>query len=54
MQIDFLLKSDVLTAVTVVVPYTGDIDAWREKNTSGQRTRPFRSRCLKSLFSLRR
>ena len=43
MRIDFLLKSDVLTTVAVVVPYTWGIDAWRKKNTSGHRTRPFRS-----------
>ena len=43
------LKSNVLTAIAVVIPSTWSIDAWREKNTSGHRTRPFRSRCLKSL-----
>ena len=50
MWIDFLLKSDVLTAVAVVVPYTLSIDPWRKKK-SGHCTRPFRSRCLKSLIS---
>ena len=43
MRTDFLLKSDVLTAVAVEAVARGG------KNTSGHRTRPFRSRCLKSL-----
>ena len=51
MRIDFLLKSDVLTAVAVVVPYTWALTRGGKKNTSGLLTRPFRSRCLKSLFA---
>ena len=52
MRIHFSLKSDVLTAVTVVVPWTWGIGAWREKNGFGLCTRLFRSRCLKSLLFL--
>ena len=43
MRIHFLLKSGVLTAVTVVVPWTWGIDAWREKSTFGHRNWLFRS-----------
>ena len=52
MRLHFLLKSDVLTAVTVVVPWTWGIGAWREKSTFGHRPRLFRNRCLKSLVFL--
>ena len=52
MRIHFLLKSGVLTAVTVVVPWTWGIDAWREKSTFGHRNWLFRSRCLNSLLFL--
>ena len=52
MRIHFLLKSDVLTAVTVVVPWTWGIGAWREKSTFGHRDWLFRSRCLNSLLFL--
>ena len=51
MRIYFKLKSDVLTAVAVVVPWTCGIDAWRGKNTPGH-PRPIRSRCLKYLLSV--
>ena len=52
MRIHFLLKSDVLTFVAVVAPWTWGIGAWREKNSFGLCTRLFRSRCLKSLLFL--
>ena len=52
MRIHFLLKNDVLTAVTVVVHWTWGIGAWREKSTSGHRDWLFRSRCLNSLLFL--
>ena len=43
--------TDVFNAVAIVVTYTLSTDARREKNTSGHRTRPFRSRSFKSLIS---
>ena len=52
MRIHFLLKSDVLTAVTVVVPWTWGNGAWREKSTFGHRNWLFRSRGLNSLLFL--
>ena len=48
MRIHFSLKSDVLTFVAVVVPWTWGIGAWREKSTFGHRNWLFRSRCLNS------
>ena len=51
-RINFLLKRDVSTAVAVVAPWTWGSYAWRETNTSSYHTRPFRSRCLKSLITL--
>ena len=48
MRIHFLLKSDVLTFVAVVVPWTWSIGAWREKSTFGHRNWLFRSRYLNS------
>ena len=50
MRIHFLLNSDVLTAIAAVILWTWGLDEWREKNTSGHRTRTFRGCYLKSLF----
>ena len=52
MRIHFSLKSDVWTAVTVVVPWTWGNGAWREKSTFGHRNWLFRSRGLNSLLFL--